>query len=298
MEDEDNFGNANADSPTNFSNRDQITIASAPLMNVGEGAASTEAAMTGGGIEIEFGKPNLKAQQISKGFSGGGTFENQEQKDWYDEQIQQRLSAGMSPEQAIQDYRNTFKIGEEKFETKFTGDVGKTKVKQKPLSAGSSAMQAFNQGFDSSIELPKFTYNKKGSAKPGTADTFTAFDTRQARRKAIVEGRGGKQADIREARATKKEALFDATTREEKKAIRKKFRKAKRTAKKEQSKHVSAAMDKIKEQGIAQRKQMKNPRTSQTMSMPGSSNVSRFKPSANMTKLGADLKAGKNIFRS
>ena len=47
-------------------------------------------------------------------YQGGGTFANQAEKDWYDDQIRQRTSSGMSQEDAIQDYRNTFGIGENK----------------------------------------------------------------------------------------------------------------------------------------------------------------------------------------
>ena len=47
-------------------------------------------------------------------YQGGGTFANQAEKDWYDDQIRQRTSSGMSNEDAIQDYRNTFGIGENK----------------------------------------------------------------------------------------------------------------------------------------------------------------------------------------
>lgn len=50
-------------------------------------------------------------------YSGGGTFKNKEEKDWYNKQIKQRIDSGMSQEEAVQDYRNTFKIGEKKTTT-------------------------------------------------------------------------------------------------------------------------------------------------------------------------------------
>jgi len=53
-------------------------------------------------IEIEIGGGD---------YQGGGTFKNPEQKAWYNDQISQRMNKGMSHEEAIQDYRNTFKIG-------------------------------------------------------------------------------------------------------------------------------------------------------------------------------------------
>lgn len=46
------------------------------------------------------------------GYSGGGKFKNKEERDWYNNQIKKRTDAGMSPDEAVQDYRDTFKIGE------------------------------------------------------------------------------------------------------------------------------------------------------------------------------------------
>jgi hypothetical protein len=64
-----------------------------------------------------------------------------------------------------------------------------------------SNQPAFDRSFDSVFKpdlpganLEKFTYKKKGDSKPGMVDTFTSYDTRQARRKGIVEGRGVQQA--------------------------------------------------------------------------------------------------------
>jgi hypothetical protein len=48
----------------------------------------------------------------STNYVGGGSFKNKEEKDWYDGEIKKRIDAGMSQEEAIQDYRNTYKIGE------------------------------------------------------------------------------------------------------------------------------------------------------------------------------------------
>jgi hypothetical protein len=50
-------------------------------------------------------------------YSGGGTFKNQEEKDWYDGEIKKRVDSGMSQEEAVQDYRNTNKIGTAKTTT-------------------------------------------------------------------------------------------------------------------------------------------------------------------------------------
>lgn len=62
---------------------------------------------------------------------GGGTFENEEQKAWYLEQIKKRIDAGMSEEDAILDYRNTYDIGDESVRTiveEKTDTLGGTKV--------------------------------------------------------------------------------------------------------------------------------------------------------------------------
>ena len=70
-------------------------------------------------IEIEIGDGN---------YQGGGTFENQGQRDWYDDQIKKRIKKGMSKEEAIQDYRNTFKIGKQNKDIAvITGEKGKFK---------------------------------------------------------------------------------------------------------------------------------------------------------------------------
>ena len=60
---------------------------------------------------VELYKAQLQGQGVSGDYSGGGTFKNKAEKDWYDNQIKTRMDAGMSNEEAITDYRNTFKIG-------------------------------------------------------------------------------------------------------------------------------------------------------------------------------------------
>jgi hypothetical protein len=44
---------------------------------------------------------------------GGGELQNEDQKQWYDAQIKQRMDEGMDRNQAIQAYRNDFNIGEQ-----------------------------------------------------------------------------------------------------------------------------------------------------------------------------------------
>ena len=194
------------------------------------------------------GQEPLTATQVSTGFSGGGVFENQDQKNWYDKQIAQRTAAGMTQDQAIQDYRNTFKIGEEQFKTELSG--GETKYANNPFGA-------FSQNYDDVVSTDKKKTSggppkSGGSGGDGMVDTFTSYDTRQAGRKAIVEGRKAKQAAIREARAEMKADNID----------RKEFRKRKKAAKLAQAKARTKAMEKITKQGEAQRSAGKNPATS------------------------------------
>jgi hypothetical protein len=61
-----------------------------------------------GGIEEE---DKIEIELGTGDYSGGGSFKNQAEKDWYDDQITQRINKGMSKQEAKQDYRNTFKIG-------------------------------------------------------------------------------------------------------------------------------------------------------------------------------------------
>ena len=56
----------------------------------------------------------MKKAGESGGYTGGGTFKNKAEKDWYDGQIKKRVDSGMSNEDAVQDYRNTFQIGTKK----------------------------------------------------------------------------------------------------------------------------------------------------------------------------------------
>jgi len=56
-------------------------------------------------VKVKAGKTN---------YSGGGSFKNKAEKDWYNDQISERTGKGMSQKEAVQDYRNTFKIGTKK----------------------------------------------------------------------------------------------------------------------------------------------------------------------------------------
>jgi hypothetical protein len=68
---------------------------------------------------------NVTEDVFGDNYQGGGKFKNQEEKDWYTDQIKQRTDKGMSQSEAIQDYRNTFKIGEKK-----TEKIGEKTVKK------------------------------------------------------------------------------------------------------------------------------------------------------------------------
>lgn len=80
--------------------------------------------------------PDSTRKEDIMGYSGGGTFENKKEKDWYDDQINKRVNSGMSKEDAIQDYRNTFSIGEKKVvgqKDVVTPGVEKTKDSYEPI---------------------------------------------------------------------------------------------------------------------------------------------------------------------
>ena len=56
---------------------------------------------TGVYVQSTSTQPGSEGQDPTMGYSGGGSFKNQEEKDWYNNQIQKRLDAGMSQEGAI-----------------------------------------------------------------------------------------------------------------------------------------------------------------------------------------------------
>ena len=74
---------------------------------------------------------------------------------------------------------------------------------------------------------------------------------------------------------------------------RKELKKQKERAKKAKSAKRVRDMSLIGQQGELQRRQMKNPRISETMPMPSKSQKNRFKSSTSMSQLMADVKAGK-----
>lgn len=136
----------------------------------------------------------------------------------------------------------------------------------------------FDQGFDSiftpnlpEVNLQKFDYKKKGDKKPGMVDTFSALDTRQAQRKAIVEARKQKRAKLKALRAKKRAGGIKDETMEfggvgpdlsgEKvtKSKKKVFKEAKRKIKQKAAEQRVRAMERISAQGQAQRAAGKNP---------------------------------------
>lgn len=84
----------------------EVSTAADVQENIGGGRA-----ISGDRTDTTITTPGSEGTGPTMGYSGGGTFKNKEEKDWYDNQIQQRVSSGMSQEDAIQDYRDTFKIG-------------------------------------------------------------------------------------------------------------------------------------------------------------------------------------------
>ena len=104
-------------------------------------------------------------------YQGGGKFKNKAERDWYNDQIKQRTDKGMSNEDAIQDYRNTFQIGEKK----------KVKVGTKKV--------------DKQVET------KKLDDIPQSFQSTGNFGRRQQMRGAIQGERKAKRTAIRQAKA-------------------------------------------------------------------------------------------------
>jgi len=158
---------------------------------------------TGVYVQTKTTTPGTAGTDPTMGYSGGGTFKNQEEKDWYDGQIKQRMDSGMSQEEAIQDYRNTFQIGEKKVE-KLPDKIVETEKEVDVLS-----------------KITPNTMEKKGQSN---------FQSRQQGRKGLQINRKLKRQKIKDARNDAK-LLFP----DDKKAQREYIKKQKLQAKKEQS---------------------------------------------------------------
>ena len=84
--------------------------------NFGKLSRPSALKFTGGGTDegtvISEDDKQIISQRVSQvnQFMGGGNFENEDQKQWYQNQIKERINKGMSTEDAIADYRNTFKL--------------------------------------------------------------------------------------------------------------------------------------------------------------------------------------------
>lgn len=140
------------------------------------------------GGEAEFQKELKKQTDLVSGgnvinYQGGGTFKNQAEKDWYDGQIKQRMDSGMNREEAIQDYRNTFKIGKKKVEklpdklveTEKEVDV-LTKITPKTQeNIGMSNFDARQQGRKSIQNARKLNKFERKMSKYGTFDEDGVF---------------------------------------------------------------------------------------------------------------------------
>lgn len=145
------------------------------------------------GTKDVYKDPDTPGTDATMGYSGGGTFKNKEEKDWYNNQIQKRISAGMSQEDAVQDYRDTFKIGK----------------KDVVLDPGTKAKEG--------EEYPETTpdYEK--------VDGMTVYNMRRDARREKVAERMANQAARQAARLRKRETRLKD---------REKYEKAKRIGKK------------------------------------------------------------------
>ena len=181
-----------------------------PLLKVGTVTKQTtqRVNLNNQGGEAEFQKELKKQTDLVSGgnvinYQGGGTFKNKEEKDWYDGQIKQRMDSGMSQEEAIQDYRNTFQIGEKKVE-KLPDKLVETEKEVDVL--------------------------KKITPKTQENIGMSNFDARQQGRKSLQINRKLKRQKIKDARSDAKEMFPD-----DKKKQREYIKAQKRQAKKDQA---------------------------------------------------------------
>ena len=181
-----------------------------PLLKVGTVTKQTtqRVNLNNQGGEAEIQKELKKQTDLVSGgnvinYQGGGTFKNKEEKDWYDGQIKQRMDSGMSQEEAIQDYRNTFQIGEKKVE-KLPDKLVETEEEVDVL--------------------------KKITPKTQENMGMSNFDARQQGRKSLQINRKLKRQKIKDARSDAKEMFPD-----DKKKQREYIKAQKRQAKKDQA---------------------------------------------------------------
>ena len=181
-----------------------------PLLKVGTVTKQTtqRVNLNNQGGEAEFQKELKKQTDLVSGgnvinYQGGGTFKNKEEKDWYDGQIKQRMDSGMSQEEAIQDYRNTYQIGEKKVE-KLPDKLVETEEEVDVL--------------------------KKITPKTQENMGMSNFDARQQGRKSLQINRKLKRQKIKDARSDAKEMFPD-----DKKKQREYIKAQKRQAKKDQA---------------------------------------------------------------
>ena len=168
-------------------------------------------------------KETVKSEKVEKktvpggtetNYSGGGKFKNKKEKAWYDNQIKQRTDKGMSAEEAVQDYRNTFKIGEKK-ETKLPNKVVETVTKD-PVYADKTMFnigeqrERGQQSLLASRQSNREGLNKLVAQKTGLKTALKSnidevknksFDSRKDRRQAIREARQSKRQGMRSFRA-------------------------------------------------------------------------------------------------
>ena len=179
-----------------------------PLLKVGTVTKQTtqRVNLNNQGGEAEFQKQLKKSTDLVAGgnvinYQGGGTFKNKKEKDWYLGQIKQRMDSGMSQDEAIQDYRNTFQIGKKKVEklpdklveTEKEVDV-LTKITPKTQeNIGMSNFDARQQGRKSIQNARKLNKFERKMSKYGTFDEDGVF----------TANKGLSQKDMRKLRQFK-----------------------------------------------------------------------------------------------
>jgi hypothetical protein len=127
-----------------------ITFNASPFKNTDTEKTVEKKIVSHNGTAKDYIKTMMNKAATSGGYTGGGTFKNKAEKDWYDGQIKKRVDSGMSNEDAIQDYRNTFQIGTKKPDTPASSSANisltprKEEIKTDPT-------QTYNMSYASSV---------------------------------------------------------------------------------------------------------------------------------------------------
>lgn len=215
------LGNGNNTGPTTFADDQIEKMLKSKLFNAGEGADSTQEVISIKQDEFEVPK-----------YMGSKNFQE---------------TFGAARKAGLETFE--FPKGSGKMFTTELGPATETHYleTEERDAFGEGLRSTFRKGLPE-VKLKKFNYEKKQTAPSqlsGMVDTDTAYDTRQAQRKGIVESRKEKRAALKELR------LSGKSTKE-----------GRREIKREAAAQRLKALRQIREKGEAQRASGANPRRS------------------------------------